>query len=107
MNHVKGCVVGRAEEIKALLVHIDNAIKISADDQQSIVLHALQSPHLISIDTKQQIFLCAYKEPVNSFLGLVRISDEIIPRLDPNIFPFETVSLFHFNNRQSLQYYYT
>ena len=89
--------------MKALLIHIEQAIKISADDQQSIVLHALQSPHLISIDTNQRIFLCAYKEPVDGFLGY---ESGFLPVLDPNAFPFKTVSLFHFNNRQSLRYYY-
>jgi hypothetical protein len=114
-----GCIIGRAKEvytvllvnylyhnkchiiqIKELISSIYEDMSLVRDDQQVFVRYFLSHPELISVDVHNNMFLCAYKEPLSTFNGFKGDGSMDLTITTSNI------GLVHCNNRVTDNYYH-
>ena len=99
-----GCVAGRAGQFKHLLVSIQRELAVTKDDQLSVTRYLFAHPATVSVDTRQTLFFCAFKEGKHAVTGFSPGPD-FVPQfsghrlsLSPAI-NASSICLLHFNNR--------
>lgn len=102
-----GCVLGRGEQMKAMVVAALDNVDPMQSDQRIYISYHLSHPHLVSLDTDNRFFITGHKLPILQKDAVLSVHRNLSLDLAiPNI-RTTNIGLIHCNNRRGSILYET